>query len=775
MGNWDLVSKIKTAPAKGTVSTDALTTPSEGKNTPPKQNNFQKFFGDVSDDFKPYFEWDDIQDRQGNDIQDVFDNALNGHYKAMMVSHGPKSGFINDQFKNLGEAAWGIARHIQNGDKNKFKWTSQADADKYEAELGKLREDFYKKWNAAQGSVYMNTDGMPRGEEQQFYFTADARLQTARDYKKANHLMVKGEGAGSNIATTTGISIFGAQKSYAVQNANGAFNHVEMNDAMDKEGLRKTLAPIVGEWVNQGLTAYDSGATSQERVNNRWKTMSLVDDMVGWVAKHGSPQNKELKKMATQMQNEMKLMDYGSKKEYILNHVPEWTEMVNDLGFYGSQHLYTKHQEQFNDSKYYPGVDEAEKKKSFSDSRNLVTKRLQLRKEYLDTSKRIKNQALLRLQDQDGMQFKIDSKLNIELTGDNQAKIEGDKQAMIYSHLLHGNGKIRSFKEVMTEVRKAYGKNGNLYNSGYFKTIGYYGGGSSGGGGSVVGASSGGTTGKSTYRTKSNKGYTWTEMKNAYTEMKKAYKESFGKIDMKNVSEYTSMVAGLGYRRSEKLKYESVDFNMDNPKTDNVNKIRQMVTDQDFSNNVRVKDIFISTKPYKPDITEGYIKNLQESGDWSSADQHKFFRNFFKDPNKENVYDVEFSRESPLRGKSAYTFTNKNTGKQMTIYASRNLASKYKEKFVKDTFTSSSDWSFNVDGVWDMTWAQGKGDAQKAKNLQIVNNEGFKYLSGSIWDPNANDGEGGFTPKYLKLRRSDMLNIRDAEIIVIDYLNNIPR
>ena len=765
MGNWDLVSRIKTEPvgSDSTISADALSDPSSGKKTPPTQNNFQKFFGNVSDDFKPHFEWGDFKD--GDDsLQDVFDNALNGHYKSVLMKHGPKSGFIRDQFKTLGESAWAIARHIKDGDRKKFE--RGFNPDKYSSELDKLREAFYGNWKNAQGSVYLNQEGLQR-TEQDVYFTADARLQSPEAFKKANFMMEKGKGkAGSNIATDVKSGLLG-QSAYALQNANGAYNSVDANDAMDKDQLRKVVNPIIQEWSVQGFASWDRGATAVDRYDNITKTMGLIDDTLNWVAEHGSPkQDKDLKNLAIRMRDDMKLLDYGSKKKYMLNNIPDWNRMTENLGFYGSQHVYNKHKDVFNDSRYYSGDTPEEKKQSFSDSKNLVAKRLQLRKEYRDTSKRVKAQAYQRLHED--MKFSVDSKGNISASTD-----VGDQDAMIYKFLLNENGDIRGRNDVLGDIRREFGKTGKRFNSGYRGTLTervYVQG--DGGQGTHIGATEAGGGGSYQNQSYRNPGYTWTEMINAYDRVKKGFKTSFGKVNMQNVAEYTSMNAGLGYKRSERIMYSSVDFNIDNPKTDNVNKILQMVKDKDWSTDVPIKDIFISTNDYNPAISTSYVDE-KLAGNWTSAQQRKYFRSFFKD--EDAVYDVEFSRESPLRGKSFYTFTKKGSDKKLSMYVDRGLAHKYQEAFVKNTFTSSSDWSFNVDGVWDMTYAQGTGNAQKAKNLQIVNNSGVKYLSGTIWDPRANEGQGDFVPKYLELGRSDMLSIRDAENIVTDYLNSITR
>lgn len=810
MGNWDLVSRVKVKPDDShRMKSEDPSVSTEANNGTPKKTNFDTHFSGVSQQFQTFFNFGESNDGEGNDIQDVFDNALNGHYKAMMLKQNPKGGFLSDQFTKLGKSAWGMANYIKEADKkyNTTKWKSQAEmdawADNFKLELKDLQGEFYNNWIGAKSSVEVNESGELRGDLQPVFFTSDARLQTPKQFnlQSTKKKLSKGEHT-TNIKTGKNGTIFGWMTGQDLYNATsplGAWEHSEMNDAMDRNHLRDELNPIMSEWSVQGFAGWDRGNTAIERYNNRMSTLALVDDTLAWIATNGTGRkgSKEAQTLARKMQAEMgqytpaagtdqkviakyqgmnKKLDYTGRKNYMLDHIAEWNEMTSSLGYYGSQHIYNKHIKNFGESRYYAGETEEEKKQNFSNSQNLVKKRLQLREEYAGTKTALAEQAYRRLDEDLG--FEVSESGNIVTPTDN-----GDMDYMIYKHLLNDAGKLRSRQQALSAIASEWGRGSrggyNPANNGWSKTQKVW----------VESESIGGKeSGGGHYETSTfRNSYSQADMNAAFNRVSTKYKMSYGKMDIANVSKYTSLTTGLGYRRSDRLVYEMIDLETDNPKTDDVNRILSMVKDKDWgdASGNPVNDIYISSRDYQPTISRSTIKE-HEATNWNQYDQRKYFRSFFNNPKKDKIFKLEFARESPLANKSFYTFTQRSpegkilknkdgTDKRLTMYIDRGLAQKYKETFVTDTFTNTSDWSFQVDGKWDMTYAQGTGRAQKATNLQIVNQGGVKYVSGSFWDANANNGEGEFMPKFLRIGSSDAVSIKDAEILVQDYLDNIQR
>lgn len=818
----------------GSISTNDLTTPkSSDKNAPPKKTNFQLNFGSVSDRFKEDFDWeDDDGDKISDgdlDMQDVFDNALNGKYKSMLDAHSKGKGYINKEFKKLGENAWKIGKYIKSNDEmfqykisqspNRFKNQEEIDAWKgeYSAGLKKLRGEFYNSWVEAKTSVYVNERGDKRGVKQALYLTGDAKLQTKAKFKTASFLKTLGLGEpGQNIAVDKdtyeasfigGMRGIAGQNIYATENEEGGYDQVEVNDRMDEKYMRDVLNPIIHNWVNKGITFFNSGEDGIEKNTNQTNTMALIDDTVDFISKKGTggERSKEMQKIAKQMKKEMTGLEYKAKKTYIVKNQVNWDKMTSSLGFYGSQHVYNKHKEYFNKPKYYIGKTYDEKQAAMSKSNNQVANRLRIHNEYKLTQSSVRDEAYKRLT-QD-----LDFELNENTGAITASNTEADRKAMVYKHLRNAGGGIRTRDQVLKSIRKEWGKTTygvqpgvrsveyTRFNPAYYEgEMGY----------------SRGAGNLDVYSPEQvfvkNEGYSWTQMVNAYNDVKHQYKVSFGKADMKNVSDYTTLVNGIGYRESDRIEHEIVDLNLDNIKTDEVNVILDMVNNKDWE--MFSPDIYISDNPYDRTINKDEIKEASlgsndgtynDKGDWnprmgidekaededkdyySYKSQYKYFKEFFKDVDRKKLFNVQFSRESPLRGKSFYEFIQINENqepvkvngkvKRLSMYIDKKLADSYNESFAKSTSTSPSDWSFSIDGVWDMAHAQ----KDKAENLQIMNNDGDKYATGLFWDATVDNGEGqpkgAFSPRSLYIGPSDGVSIIDAEELVIKYLDNIKR
>ena len=785
MGNgWDNYNKVAKKSAvpneNSQINLDSDPPSKKGGVDAPKMTNFDSKFGNVSAEFKQHFNWEDIKLDNGettkNPMNDVFMNALNGRYKSMITKHGHESGYMNDQFKALGEKSWEIAKYIKTTDEKlrSGKLTEQ-EAQSYESNLVSMREDFYKAWTGASKSIYFDEKNKPR-EKLPFYLTDDNMLQSKEEYGladfgfKVRSLEKFGTNKKFGVRTKWETNFFiptVTQEFYAVENPNGAYNSVVYNEGRDRDALRDIINPIVETWITKGFQTWDKGATATEKNDNMEKTTAALDHMLGWVSKHGS-HYKDLKKTADDMMKAMEGMDFQKKRNYIKNNMEGLTEITKNLGFYGSQEMYKKFGDKFNDPRYYQGSKPEEREQSYNRSLNEISTRLRLHKEFTETSNGLRQKAYTQLID--NLDFTVTGK------GENEQIVakdwDSDMQAMVYKNVKSQSGNIRSFNKVMDEMAKAYGERGSRIKSGFYpnvrsetvweesETIG--------------GKEYGG--GKWVTRTFKNEGYTRSQLKEAYDNVVKGYKSTFGEINVASLYDYTAKVAGMSYKRSQMIGHDNIKLTIDNPKTSNVNRILSIVDSQDLGSDIITKkgDVYISHNAYNPAISQTGIEANMDSESWTSKHQQKYYDAFFKD--KDAVYDLDFSRESPLSGKSAYTFRKKGSDKVLTLYIDRNVAQKAGEDFVSNTSTSSSDWSFNTDGVWDMSYAEGKGKSQKGENLKIVHKDGSKFLYGSLWDQDLKDGKGDFRIlNGIELGPNDMLPIRKAEAMVQDILRNIKR
>jgi hypothetical protein len=793
MSNWGAVSTIKSKKtydkpkAESVANTDVDLVNNTGSTENARVLNIDKYFGSVNEDLRTdAFHWEN-EEGLADPMDEIFTNALNGRYKSMMVNHGPKDGYMHDQFKDLGLKAWDIGKYVKDMDtklKSGYRPT-EAEAKEYYATVNSKKQAFSDQWyNKARNSVYFNQKGKPR-ETPWMYLTEDNMLQSKKEHKLANQGMVLKDKFLNNIGLGTADTYFGfgAQDFYAITNKHGAYKGVKLNDAGDQKRLRKMFLPIVAGWGTKGLDLFDRGPTAVDRYENIERTIGLFDHAVSWVSKYGSPHDEGLKELAIKMQDytdpetgksgDMASLDRKSKRDYIKSHPREFNRLLDNMGFYGTVDIYNKFKGEFNDPKYYAGDNEASKQKSMNDSLNMASNQLRLHKEYKDTSKALRLDAL---------------ELSIKDLGFSGSKEDGftantsqaDMYAMIHSELLNGNGNIRSKAKVLDLVGKEFGRNGNQFDPGYRKFISKR---VSDGNYEVsnhIGASEAGSSGSRGSRLKSfpnTETYSWNQMSDAYKHVLDTYKSSFGKINVKNVFEYTSKLQGMGYKQSQVLSFEDVDFKSDVPKSENAQNIIDMVYNSGMDSDIvskNIGEILVTKGGFRNNISASGFRDKLDAGTWSHKAQLNHFKSFFKDRDKYK-FDVDFSRVSPLAGKSAYSFTKLGTKESVTIYVDRNLAAKNNDIFVNSTSTSPYDWSFDVDGEWDMSWAQGSGKNQKGKNLKILQYDGHKILSGDLWDSDLKDGQGDWSNKFIDLGVNSELTINRAEEITQTILSQIKR
>jgi hypothetical protein len=675
---------------------------------------------------------------------------------------------MKEEFSSLGKQAWALADFVKaTDDKLKSGKITDDEWENYGLRLQDMKDEFSARWRNAKNSVMFDEEGSLR-EEQFMYLSGDNKLLSKEEQSQASPGMalVAGRDAGSNIRSYSGKDKIGRQEFFAENNSKGAWRSVKINDDSEKDEIRKLVLPMASTWISKGLDQWNVGASAVERYDNIKRTTDLVDYALSWVSSHGSPGNPKLKSKASKMLKEMELLDFSAKKSYIEKRPIEFKALIDNMGYHGSKNIYNKFNKEFSDPKYYRGEDLKAQQRSASSSANTIKNRLRMYDEYDKTSKALKAEAHGLVLDDDNMEFTLEGGDNVRVAESEN----GDMQAMIHKHLLNSAGDRKSFDQVVKTMTQEYGMDGDMIKGAYFKpTQKQF---LEDSGTQSIGLMEAGGSTRGAYKTvdgTKNLKYSYAQMKNAYNNMVSLYKDKFGEINVEHVYEYTSMKAGLGYKESKVIGLSNVGLTEDNPKTKNVKKILSIIEGQDLGSDRVYSDrkVYIDPGGYSPTISKSKVKsNLDDEG-WTAKKQQQLYDRFFEDGDR---FDVEFTRESPLGGKAAYTFVKRGEkDESMTVYIDKNLAHQYDEDFLKKTFTSTSDWSFAVDGTWDMKWAEGKGKAQKAKKLQILNYNGHKYLSGELWNAN----KGMFENKFADLGASDLLSIKRAEALVQDILSQI--
>lgn len=760
----DLGVSKKDLPKNNTISS----------NTQPEGNNWSRHFADIPEDFSKGLEWKNEKGEELTAINAAFMNSLNGKYKATISKHASKQEVSKSAFSKLGESSWDLAKYVKDSSKKIESFTEQKKLDQfveeYNTTLKEKKDAWYKNYIDAATSVGFTKEKVgdknvytPLPERDVFlYFDENTSELISKEQHAAEsdeYFLSDREGDfGTNVQTGGGNGAY----LYHKDNPKGAYRTVRMNEQMNNDNFKKVIHPVVNTFLVKGFENWKTapGGKESASVDNRVRTVKLAESMMRYVSKYGVPpgdnenNNSNIQGKAKKLVEGMGGGTYKEKQQFIRDNQDQILEISGKLGLWGSREMYAKYKEEFKGPEY--SVDP----ENDTSQKNILKATIKRKEDFDKTTRAIRTKALDQYK---GDVYDLEN-ASPESVRKNMSD-EADMGMMVLDNLLDETGHIRSFADVKRKLEKDYGSHVDkgsgkrMYHSprlaGRTKSETRY---------------SGGFYEESV----ANEGYSYGKMFEAYHEVVSGYKKQFGEMTMDQVFMDYGPSTGVGYSKSSYVSQKHIDLNSQTGKASNLRTIMNMVEQKVSWENGQNTKIYIEDGKYKHDINEDRYKKTRLFGYENPAEKQKeLYDDFFKDKDN-SIYDVTFSRYTPLSGKSAYMVTRKGKNKNeedrtITIYADRQMANSEGEKFSQGTFTSSTDWAFNQNGEWDL---ENLSD-DVFQDVKIVKGSreseyGYKVL---IFKHFPNGPEQPHKFRRIKLGANLELDIRKAEKIVSKTLD----
>lgn len=629
--------------------------------------------------------------------------AVNGRYDHVLNAKDVDPALKEkiSQFKNN---SWSFAKELEKGS------TGPVDSKKitmYQNNANKLWSEISGSLNPGKNKAYVVDDKQRIVSRKQF----DKDYQLPEVLKSGSGSGEDGFGSSSS-PTDAYVQLKGYNDSY-------------------RNNLKTKIKPVVGKWLNTSLNLLNSDYEDAKKIDpdNRLNAYKMTTDVLKHIEKYGTTNGDETidgrnKQLAVKILGEMRgVTEWKDKLNVIkkysnVNGENQITDLANDLGYYGSKHIFDKHKSTLGKNDKYFGGD-----KKLQNSMDHIDRLNTDYKEFQDTDKQLRLAALEKLKSSD------------------DHGIEGGSKMEAFNSLLGANGNIVDFdtwKQKMSAVRKEYdGWNPETLtgNEKYTKE------------GRMISYENHLTKAIDDNQTtihiwsEDNLGYRNRMARQVYNNSVKAYKQKFQDIKVPHVFKSSLLQQGLGDNMNPKLRYNSVDMSTDKngnliksegPKAENVNKLFSLMRDED--GNIDKENVtFLNdhyTKNEFANVSKNDMVHLKEKNDQT-------YKDFFKH-NKMDDVSVTFVRNASVKYHSAYVFKNNETGKEMTMIVPQEKLKTAKEPMFENTRLSGNDYTFQVKGKKEIPDREGV-----YKNAFIREEHGqkvayFKYKNeDGVWE----DGE----------------------------------
>jgi hypothetical protein len=409
----------------------------------------------------------------------------------------------------------------------------------------------------------------------------------------------------------------------------------------------------------------------------------------------------------------------------------ELTDMIEDMGYYGSTFMYNRHKKVLGkNEKYYEGSEKS------SGNLDMIDANIQRHEEYITDSKKDKvtarSQAMLKFSGQaeaealdvnrdigllEGMGMTVGF---IDRPGETKNKLKAgiSQKQEIFNAAIGNDGKIQSYQEFIKNLGPQYKTKQGLM--GDYKV--------------------------QTKADKTDKIYSqyrgfWDAkpgtlfydddeefnetMRPLYNEVVKGYKKEFSLL---NDPKKREKDMGQGNNANSVLYHDYVDMSLD--------KNGRMIKTQDYKGG-NVAKIFGMMQGPGGSINDTDITLIGDidvkNGSFSKAsksklDAHKdnnrgLYNSFFKDADLSQM-TVEFDRNASIDNHSTYTFINQKTGKKLSMVAPASYIMKNKETFYKETRMTTPEAIFQKLGKRDLPDVD-----NMYKDAAIIQKDGMKYAT----------------------------------------------
>jgi hypothetical protein len=669
---------------------------------------FERFQFEPDKSGKKIDGWDDIIN-YGNSLPIM--KAVNGRYDAYL-----KKGDLNSEakelintLKNSSFAAMNELEKISNG--------------------GGSMETFLKYQKNALVADYKLGKTIGPGSKSNYIYDPDKKTLSDRVTFEKNNNTVK---VGDRGSTETNVGEGKVNPYQGYIQTKGYLN-------LSMESVKNQVKPLVKAWGDNAYNYFNADDKAAGRIDskNRDNTLNFSKDALTFISKYGTQSgnpvyDKENKKKAAVILN--KLNAFGKNedprvardeqikyiKQLTTGKTNQLTNMVEDMGYYGSVFLYKKYKDVLgSNDKYYQG---AEKYLGKTDE---LDEEIDSHETY---AKGIKEDKL-------------------EARTEAMKPMDMPHKQMFFKNIISDNGNIQSYHQFLKNAgydpkTGSLGKNSRdprtgivippeLYRA--YDDLNSYWTGTTGGTTSRVNPNEvnyfGGKDGKEykSYGTTfaiGNKGAFDKIMRQAYNETVKAYKKRFSDL---NDPKKREKDLGRGSTADKVFYYDYVDMSLDKngflvntsgDKHKNVSTIFDMMKNADGTINTRNVTLLSNEELKRGTYSKASKATLDK--EYLLDQNPDKFNNFFKGKDLSQMY-VEFDRHSSVPYRSTYTFVNMKTGEKLAMIAPVDHIKKHKEYIHAKTWMTVPEARFQRLGQLKLPDSDGY-----YKNAAIIQKDGQK-------------------------------------------------
>jgi hypothetical protein len=653
----------------------------------------------------------------------IVTNALSSKYdKALWMAREKKDTDFAQNLTTVKNDSWALAKAVKAGD--------MSQVNKY---LKSITNSFSNSTNLVD-KYYDKTQNAYKSRTAYTAFDKESmKIMSIKDFEKINEApIVKKNSRMSNdvalkedslwdniayglsyLAPTGGLYRATADNNKGITEVidpKKAYKKIRFHEDGPAKIIQGILQPTVTNWVTTGLKNIDTDKGEQrQKVNN------MTVESLRFVAKFGSASDESNKAKAIKLLEKYDSLKWekNGKPDFLASESSAITDIVSDLGYHGSQYIYSKYKGDFKDARYYGGDVNAMK------NLNNQMEALMRTKDTVDkATKTFRDKAFSHLKANPIEAPKPDTygntfdSLNKKIIYDKSYKI------LVDNLLDPKTGRVRSFNDVLNIANKSdtWENPVNILTS---KEVGYF--------------------------------------KKLYGQTINQYQKQFNNIKGNEIDKLNMAISGFSGEAGKVLQQTSIDIkNHGSNKTQRALKVIDIFKNQ--MDNDQQGSVYLHNGDYSQAVTlDEYDENSHsKSNTWKSS-VDKFFKT-------DADIDMDFRRQTSIPGKAAYTFTNKETNKSMTMYIDKSEAARSDEFFVQNTYRSHADWAFSVNQDWNLTHL----DTDELKDLKITaDSKGNYILKGFA----TNEKGEQVSFKKGELGNVENKSIKEVEKIVKQALN----
>lgn len=513
--------------------------------------------------------------------------------------------------------------------------------------------------------------------------------------------------------------------------------------------VKKEVNPLVTTWGKNAFNLFnaDDKIAGRYDPDNRKNTLNYTKDALTFISKYGTQsgdknrdaQNKQkaasfLKQLNNLGSNEDPKIAWDSQMSYVKKlstsgKTNEITDMIEDMGYYGSTYLYNRHKKVLGkNEKYYEGSEKS------SGNLDMIDANIERHQEYMVETKKDKlaarDAAMLKFvgekdmetfeEDNGGLWQNIKDFTGIgasrnELKSEVKNKISAKQLA--FNAAIGNDGRIKNYHEFVNAFRPQYKIQPGLMGDQKIQTRSdkrdfMY---------SVFSGLGDDKVGTLNY---DNADFNEV-MRKAYNDVVKSYKKEFSDL---NDPKKRNKDMGSGNTADRVLYHDYVDMSLD--------KNGRMIKTQDYKGG-NVAKIFDMMQAQGGAINDTDITLINDAGikngtfskaskrelEVQKANNKTIYDDFFKGADLSQM-TVEFDRNASIDYHSTYTFINQKTGKKLRMIAPASYIAKNKETFWKETRMSTPEAIFQKLGKRDLPDMD-----NMYKDAAIIQKNGIKYAT----------------------------------------------